>query len=233
MKKLFFAFAALALLFTSCSDDQKQFVQEENINMDDWYVYTDADLDETSRMAENKGKSCYSMVNLNRLLNENPGLERKMYDIEYQTRSIIAGKKPDNPGGGNGGGNNGGGDDGGGDPPVDNLGVINIPVYVHVIYSNSQQNISNAQIDSQIQVLNDDFRRTNSDASNTPSVFSGVVADSEITFSLAGITRKASSVTSWGTNDAMKFASNGGVDVITPETHLNIWVCNIGGGILG
>ena len=37
----------------------------------------------------------------------------------------------------------------------------------------------------------------------------------------------------WGTNDAMKFASNGGVDVITPETHLNIWVCNLGMGVLG
>ena len=50
MKKVFFAFATLAMLFTSCSDDQKQTVQEENINMDDWFVYTDADLDETSRI---------------------------------------------------------------------------------------------------------------------------------------------------------------------------------------
>ena len=169
------------------------------------------------------------MVNLNRLLNENPGLERKMYNIEYQTRALIAAKKPDGVGGGNNGGGN---DGGGGDPPV-SLGVVNIPVYVHVIYNNSNQNISDQQINSQIDVLNEDFRRTNSDASNTPSIFSDVAVDSEITFSLAGISRKSSTVSSWGTNDAMKYASNGGVDAITPDTHLNIWVCNIGGGILG
>ena len=31
----------------------------------------------------------------------------------------------------------------------------------------------------------------------------------------------------------MKFSSNGGSDVVTPSTHMNIWVANIGGGILG
>ena len=31
----------------------------------------------------------------------------------------------------------------------------------------------------------------------------------------------------------MKYASNGGSDAVTPNAALNIWVCNIGGGILG
>ena len=232
MKRLIFAMAAVAIFFTACNTDSNDIADEQSkIDMSDFFVYTDSDFDESSRMAENtKGKSCYSMVNLNRLLNENPGLEKKMYDIEYHTRSLIAAKKPDGVGNGNGGGNDGGGGDPGGGGIS---GVINIPVYVHVIYSNSQENISTVQIQSQIDVLNEDFSRTNSDAGNTPSVFSGVAADSEISFTLAGVTTKSSSVTSWGTNDAMKFASNGGVDAITPETHLNIWVCNIGGGILG
>lgn len=233
MKKLIFTMAAVALFFTACDTDSNEIADEQSrIDMSDFFVYTGANLDETSRMSANtKGKSCYSMDNLNRLLSENPGLEKKMYDIEYHTRSLIAAKKPDGVGNGNGNGNGGG--DGGGTGGGDNLGVINIPVYIHVIYSNSQENISGAQIQSQIDVLNEDYRRTNSDASNTPSVFTGVAADSEINFTLAGVTTKSSSVTSWGTNDAMKFASNGGVDAITPETHLNIWVCNIGGGILG
>ena len=118
-------------------------------------------------------------------------------------------------------------------------GVITIPTVVHVIYSNSNENISDAQINSQIDVLNLDFRLLNTDQNNDwPQN-----ADSEIEFCLAsvdpngnsttGITRKSSSTTSWGTNDAMKFSSNGGVDAWPTSDYLNIWVCNIGGGILG
>lgn len=198
--------------------------QQSKIDMSDFFVHTD-DL-EAKGPSDKDGKECYSMQVLNRQLAENKGLYKKMYDIEYATRSFIAGKKPSGAGNGNGGGGN----DGGGDPPVsDNLGVVNIPVYVHVVYSNSNENISDAQINSQIAVLNADFRRTNSDASNTPSAFASVAADSEITFTLAGTFRNASTTTAWGTNNAVKSA----YPPVTPSTHMNIWVANIGGGILG
>ena len=95
MKKLFYGMAALALLLPSCESDQNPVIEQEaQIDMSDFYVYTDADIDEsakaneTSRLANSK--TCYTMVNLNRLLNENPGLEKKMYDIEYQTRKFIS-----------------------------------------------------------------------------------------------------------------------------------------------
>ncbi len=115
-------------------------------------------------------------------------------------------------------------------PIDDGFGIVNIPVYVHVIYSNSNQNISNAQIASQISVLNEDFRATNNDL-NLPSgsTFENDVTDSEIEFTLAGTFRHSDSRSSWGTNNAVKNA----YPPITPSTHLNIWVCNIGGGILG
>ena len=57
---------------------------------------------------------------------------------------------------------------------------ITIPIVVHVIYANSSQNISDAQILSQIDVLNKDFRRTNSDVFNTPTDFSSIVSDMQI-----------------------------------------------------
>ncbi|NNL16631.1 MAG: zinc metalloprotease [Flavobacteriaceae bacterium] len=230
MKKLFLGMATVAMLFTACNEDSYELAEEQSkVDMSDFYVYTDASSDEAARLAVgSKAKSCYTMVNLNRLLNQNPGLEKRMFDIEYHTRSMIAAKKPDGVGNGNGNGN-GGGDDGGDPGGGDNLGVINIPVYVHVIYSNSQQNISDSQINSQITVLNDDFRRTNNDANQTPSEFADVAADTEIEFNLAGVFRHSNSTSSWGTNDAMKAA----YPPVTPETHLNIWVCNIGGGILG
>lgn len=65
--------------------------------------------------------------------------------------------------------------------------TIVIPVVVHVIYDPDEPewNISDAQINSQIDILNEDFRRLNADAVNTPSVFLGVAADAGIQFKLA------------------------------------------------
>lgn len=229
MRKLLLGLAVTTLAFTACNDDSKNDIKDEQskIDMSDFYVYTDADIDETARLADAnwKGKTCYSMVNLNRLLNENPGLEKTMYDIEYKTRVNIAAKKPS--GVGNGNGNGGGGNDGGGTGGGDNLGAITIPVYFHVVMPDASV-VSDAQINSQIAVLNQDFSASNNDL-NPPSEFAGVVADSEIQFTNAGTFRHNDPTSSWGTNDAVKNA----YPPVTPETHLNIWVCNIGGGILG
>lgn len=216
--------AALALLFTSCEKDQPETANDlaqESVDMSDFYVHTDYQ-DEDEKAAQN-GKNCYSMKNLNRLLKEDDKLYKKMYDIEKNTRSILAkssNAKKGKPGSGG---------DGGSTPPPDALGVINIPVVVTVVYSNSQENISQAQIDSQIAVMNADFRAQNSDAANTPSEFAGLIADTEVQFTLAGVRRYSNSTKQWGTNDAVK----GQYPPVTPETTLNIWVCNIGGGILG
>lgn len=229
MKKGLLALLLAAGTFIGCQDNTTDLPNEQQskIDMSDFYVHTDHV--ESKGPANGKStKECYTMRVLNRQLKENKGLYQKMYDIEYATRKFIAGKKPDGAGGGKPG-NGGGGNDGGGDTGGDNLGVINIPVYVHVVYSNSNQNISDAQIASQISVLNDDFRRTNNDANNTPNEFSGVAADTEISFTLANTFRYSNSTTSWGTNNAVKSA----YPPVTPSTHLNIWVANIGGGILG
>lgn len=223
MKKVFLGMATLAFLFASCEQDPTENLSEQEqaqVDMSDFYLYTDADAD--GKSSENANAKCYSMRNLNRLLNEEKGLHEKMYSIEKNTRSILA--KGSNAKGkpGTGGGTTP-------PPPTDNLGVVNIPVIVNVIYSNSQENISDAQINSQIAVLNQDFRATNSDAGSAPSEFAGLVADSEITFSLIGVNRYSNSRTEWGTRDEMKLA----YPPTSPSNTLNIWVCNIGGGILG
>ncbi|MFT5617163.1 MAG: hypothetical protein ACI85I_000379 [Arenicella sp.] len=233
MKKQLFALALGATMMTACQeDDVAKFDNTANdaIDMSDFSVRTDAETN-GSRVAQGS-KHCVSMAVLNRQLDENPGLYKKMYNIEKETRTILARQGSVNQKKG-GGGKPGGGGGGGGTPVDDNLGTVNIPVYVHVIYSNNQENISDAQINSQMSVLNADFNKTNSDVNNVPSEFAGLVADADITFALAGVTRKSSSTASWGTNDAMKSASNGGVNVVSPSNALNIWICNIGGGILG
>ena len=63
--------------------------------------------------------------------------------------------------------------------------IITIPVVVHVVWNTNQENISDNQIISQIDVLNADYRRTNVDAINTPSVWNSIAADCEIEFCLA------------------------------------------------
>ena len=112
-------------------------------------------------------------------------------------------------------------------------GKIVIPVVVNVLYRTTSENISDAQIQSQIDVLNKDFTATNTDFGSIPSLFSPVAANFDITFELVTINRKATTKTSWGTRDAMKKTKQGGLDPTTPNTTLNFWVCTIGGGILG
>jgi hypothetical protein len=118
-----------------------------------------------------------------------------------------------------------------------------LPIVVHVVYNTAGQNISNAQIISQIDVLNKDFGRTNTDAVNTPTAFAAVAANTNIQFCLAqrdpmgnpstGIERRSTTVTSFSTDDKVKFYAQGGLDAWDPTKYLNLWVCNFGGGLLG
>ena len=111
-------------------------------------------------------------------------------------------------------------------------GVVQIPVVFNVLYKTAAQNVSLAQLQSQIDVLNEDFSATNADYNLTPtynSVKSGNIA---VRFVLDAVVRKSTTTTSWSTNNAMK-KSPKGIAPTSPTTKLNIWVCNMGGGILG
>jgi Pregnancy-associated plasma protein-A len=114
-------------------------------------------------------------------------------------------------------------------------GTIEIPVVVNVVYKTAAQNISDAQIASQIAVLNADFGATNADIANVPSIFQGVQAGSVgITFVLDQIRRVATKKTSFSyTTDGVKKASGGGIAPLDPTTKLNMWSCNLSGGTLG
>lgn len=119
---------------------------------------------------------------------------------------------------------------------------VTIPVVVNVVWNTAAQNISDAQIQSQIDVLNADFRRLNTDWTNTPAVFQGLVADMEINFCLAtqdptgaattGIRRRQTTATSFSTNDAVKQSASG-ITAWDASKYLNIWVCNLSSTLLG
>ncbi len=141
---------------------------------------------------------------------------------------------------------------------ADPNGVIIIPVVVHILHRNEAVgtglNISLAQIQSQIDVLNEDFRRLNADRINTPGAFTGVASDYNFEFRLAcqdpngnatnGVTRRFTNRTGFnfsantnGTaNDnsiGIKFTSSGGEDAWPTNRYLNIWVGNFTDNTLG
>lgn len=121
--------------------------------------------------------------------------------------------------------------------------VIVIPVVVHILYNNNAQNISDEQVLSQIKVLNDDYRRHNADAVNTPDAFKSVAADARIQFCLAkvdpqgrpstGIIHKFTKEGQFLADDGVKFSSKGGDDAWDATKYLNLWVCNLFGRTLG
>jgi hypothetical protein len=127
--------------------------------------------------------------------------------------------------------------------------VYNIPVVVHVLWNTSTQNISDAQVLSQIDVLNKDYQLNNSDTGLVPSVFKPYVADCKIQFCMAqrdaagnattGIIRKQTTKTSFSADtDDAKYNSTGGDNAWDASQYLNFWVVPSitsggQGGILG
>ena len=121
---------------------------------------------------------------------------------------------------------------------ISSRAVVKIPVVVHIVWKNAEENISDAQIQSQIDVLNQDFRKKNIDAKDVPGSFKTVAADCEIEFCLAqkdtlgqatsGITRRQTSTTFSNDFKRIYYQNLGGVNNWKPDSYLNIWVCNMG-----
>ena len=157
-------------------------------------------------------RTCASNDVLQRQLQEDPSMALRMNDIENFTEQFVNSNQANR---------------------LVN-GIIEIPVVVNVLYRTTTENISLTQIQSQITVLNNDFQALNTDYNNTPTIFQSVRAGNMgIRFVLDTVIRKSTTKTSWSTNDAMKKSSQGGINPTLPTTKLNLWCCNLSGGILG
>jgi len=159
----------------------------------------------------------------NRLMKEqHPSFAIASQEIDRQIREYIA----QNPGSGS-------------------RSVITIPVVFHLLYDVNIKNISDAQILSQLDVLNEDFRLANSNFETmTPEVFKPLAADIGIEFCLAktdpqgnpttGINRRQSPVSTFSNDDnKMKYANQGGIDAWPSDRYLNIWICDLQSPVLG
>ncbi|SEE01242.1 Por secretion system C-terminal sorting domain-containing protein [Tenacibaculum sp. MAR_2010_89] len=160
-------------------------------------------------------RTCHAMEDLENRKRQDPTLQKRMDEIERFTQRKI--KENNNT------------------KRKISGSIITLPVVVHILYTNSTNNISTAQIQSQLDVLNADFRRTNSDRTNKWSQ----AADTQIEFKLAtidpngnpttGITRTSVSKSTWdlqnqSTSNDMKKSSRGGVDPWNTSEYLNMWI---------
>lgn len=136
--------------------------------------------------------------------------------------------------------------------------TITIPIVVHVIHRSthvnigSGTNISDAQIEDAIRVLNEDYSKSNPEFPNPPrTTFVNEASNPDLQFCFAnidpngnttnGITRTLSNKTNFDPDtegDDMKKDNTGGKDGWDPEKYLNIWICDLattpgGGMVLG
>lgn len=122
--------------------------------------------------------------------------------------------------------------------------TITIPVVVHVLYNTAEQNISDEEIQSQIDVLNEDFAANNATSLDVPVDWIGLVKDSKIRFKLAqrdpsgnksnGIIRVQTSVQDYAIFDPAIYSNSlGGSNAWPRSSYLNIWVCLLQGNALG
>jgi hypothetical protein len=111
--------------------------------------------------------------------------------------------------------------------------IVTIKTIVHVVYNTDEQNVSLAQVRSQIRTLSKDFRATNPDRSQTPAPWKGLVTDSRIQFKLVDVTRTRTARKTFTHDDGVKRKASGGVAPVNPKSHLNLWVCPLAGGLLG
>src|SRR6185503_4316282 len=105
---------------------------------------------------------------------------------------------------------------------------ITIPVVVHVVYNTAAQNMPDAQVQSQIDVMNEDFSARNRDYNNYDAGYGSVKGDMDINFCLIQVIHKQTKHKSFGANDNMKFSKTGGSDAVDPMHVFNIWVCDLG-----
>jgi hypothetical protein len=171
-----------------------------------------------------QSQKCSTMEILNKRISNDPSIKERMKNSEIKTQKWVAENPKQKRGGSQ---------------------IITIPVVFHVIWNDPIENISDNQIYSQLDILNDDFRLLNPDSLDESHPFWELTADSEIEFCLAsvdengdattGITRTQTSVVTWDDNnsDDIKSTENGGLDNWDATEYLNIYIAHLEGGKLG
>lgn len=179
---------------------------------------------EVLAQATHNHRTCGTMDYLEQQIKAHPEYAQRRAFIEQQTQATIQNGNVAKPSG----------------------TIIIIPVVVHSVYKNATDSITMADVLSQIDTLNKDFRLQNADKSKIPAAWTSVAGDFEIEFCLAtkdpqgnpttGVTYTKTTVPSFtysGSSDPIKSTASGGKDGWPPTQYLNMWVGELSGGLLG
>ncbi|ASW73857.1 peptidase M43 [Chryseobacterium piperi] len=176
-------------------------------NNDNLTASQDQGVNKSENNANARSKLCASEEIRKEALKNNPTLRARYNEIEQQAARYINNLKqgkvlPD--------------------------GSLEIPVVVNLIYATSADNLSDSQIQDQIDVLNEDLSATNSDVSKIPAEFKPVAAgDTKVRFRLSKINRRFNPQLNWDPfTNSMKRSSTGGIDATDPTKNLNFWIVN-------
>ncbi len=122
-------------------------------------------------------------------------------------------------------------------------GQIIIPVVVHIVWNTNDDNVSDAVVASQIDILNKDFNAKNADLDKVPNAFKKLIATQGISFCLAnkdtnglpttGIIRTKTTVKNIGLTRNLFETKLGGSNNWNPDKYLNIWVAKTSDYITG
>lgn len=126
--------------------------------------------------------------------------------------------------------------------------IVNIPVVFHVIWNTPSQQVPLTLLEQTTDILSKDFRRQNPDSGNTGIYggfqdpnglwslnYSGIAADCEIEFTLCDVTYDYTpfSEIDLTQNPFYLKTTYPYYQSYNPTQYLNVWVCNMGGNLLG
>lgn len=149
-------------------------------------------------------RTCGSELNISQLQQLDPARYQRILDMENRTKKSMSKSAAIS-----------------GSEQTTNT-VIIVPVVVHIVYNNYiTQNINDAQVNSQLYVLNEDYNRLNFDRTKTPISFANIAGSANIQFKLAnkdpfgnntsGITHTFTYHNEFYQNDnGVKFTASGG-----------------------
>ncbi len=116
---------------------------------------------------------------------------------------------------------------------VSERSVLTIPVVIHVVWKNLEENLHDSILLDQIAVLNEDYNRLNADTGNLRAIFQAVAGDAQIRFELDEI-RRVQTNADFRLNILggeilanLKSTAQGRSDAKDPTRYLNIWICRI------
>ena len=116
---------------------------------------------------------------------------------------------------------------------ISDRSTILIPVVIHVVWNENDENISEKQIKSQLEILNACFSDAR-DANLVPAAFKDNIGKPNIQFCLAqkdpkgkpttGITRTETNISGIASSVAVYYGAKGGANAWDTKQYLNIWV---------